>query len=70
MQQTDWAENGADVDVVRTVSKNGAAYFQDEFKTHYEPWQAICEYAPSIQDPAAEALHEGKCQPPALSMVQ
>ena len=70
MQQTDIAVNGADVDVTRSVTKNGAVYFQDEFKTHYEPWQAICEYAPSVQDPAAEALHEGKCQSPALSMVQ
>jgi len=70
MQQTDIAVNGADVDVTRSVTKNGAVYFQDEFKTHYEPWQAICEYAPSVQDPPAEALHEGKCQSPALSMVQ
>ncbi len=70
MQQTDIAVNGADVDVTRSVTKNGAVYFQDEFKTHYEPWQAICEYAPSVQDPASEALHEGKCQSPALSMVQ
>ena len=52
MQQTDIAVNGADVDVTRSVTKNGAVYFQDEFKTHYEPWQAICEYAPSVQDPA------------------
>ncbi|HUH98639.1 MAG TPA: VanW family protein [Anaerolineales bacterium] len=70
MNQTDFAANGADVDVTRTVTKGGAVYFQDEFKTHYEPWQAVCEYLPSVQDPAAEARHEGKCQPPALSMVQ
>ena len=70
MQQTDIAVNGADVDVTRTVTKNGAVYFQDEYKTHYEPWQAVCEYAPSVQNPEAEAQHEGKCQPPALSMVQ
>jgi vancomycin resistance protein YoaR len=70
MKQTDIAVNGADVDVTRTVTKNGAVYFQDEYKTHYEPWQAICEYAPSVQDPASEAKHEDKCQPPAVSMVQ
>ncbi|HUI88088.1 MAG TPA: VanW family protein [Anaerolineales bacterium] len=70
MQQTDYAVNGADVNVTRTVMKNGAVYFQDNFQTHYEPWAAVCEYAPSVQDPAAEAKHEGKCQPPALSMVQ
>jgi vancomycin resistance protein YoaR len=35
MNQTDWAVNGADVDVTRSVTKNGAVYFQDEYKTHY-----------------------------------
>ena len=70
MNQTDIAVNGADVDVTRTVTKNGAVYFQDEYKTHYEPWQAVCEYAPGIQDPASLAKRLGKCQPPAVSMVQ
>ena len=70
MKQTDWAENGADVNVTRTVMMNGAVFFQDNFQTHYQPWQAICEYRPSVTDPASEAQHEGKCQPPALSMVQ
>ena len=70
MNQTDYAVNGADVDVKRTVTKNGAVYFQDEFKTHYEPWQAICEYAPDIQNPTDVAKHDGLCQPPTLSMVQ
>ncbi|MFZ1042632.1 MAG: VanW family protein [Anaerolineales bacterium] len=70
MNQTDYAVNGADVDVTRTVTKNGAVYFQDEYKTHYEPWQAICEYAPDIQNPADVAKHKGLCQPPAVSMVQ
>jgi vancomycin resistance protein YoaR len=69
MKQTDFAANGADVDVTRTVMMNGAVYFQDEFKTHYETWQAVCEYLPSVNDPAAEAQHEGKCQPPALGML-
>ncbi|HEY9152247.1 MAG TPA: VanW family protein [Anaerolineales bacterium] len=70
MNQTDYAVNGADVDVTRTVTKNGAVYFQDEFKSHYEPWQAICEYAPGIQNPAEVAKQKGLCQPPAVSMVQ
>ena len=69
MKQTDFAANGADVDVTRTVMMNGAVYFQDEFKTHYEPWQAVCEYSPGVQDPSSEAKHEGKCQPPALGML-
>ena len=62
----EWCRRG----VTRTVTKNGAVYFQDEYKTHYEPWQAICEYAPDIQNPADVAKHKGLCQPPAVSMVQ
>src|SRR6202142_1965950 len=30
--QTDYAANGADVDVTRTVTKNNVLYFQDDFK--------------------------------------
>jgi vancomycin resistance protein YoaR len=67
MQQTDWAANGADVDVTRTVMKNGAVYFQDEFKTHYEAWQAVCEYAPGMPNPQQVAKNRGLCQPPASS---
>src|SRR6185369_13039050 len=37
MKQVDWAANGADVTVNRTVWKDGAVYLQDAFTTHYEP---------------------------------
>jgi vancomycin resistance protein YoaR len=64
--QTDYAANGADVDVTRTVMKNGSAYFQDEFKTHYEPWQAVCEYPRGTDNPekAAKRQNPPLCQPP------
>ncbi len=62
--QTDYAANGADVTVDRTVTKDGAVYFQDEFKTHYEPWQAVCEYAPGMNNPDKVAKRQGICQPP------
>lgn len=65
MKQIDWAANGADVDVTRTVLKNSAVYFQDEFKTHYEPWQAVCQYAPGMLNPANTAKRRNMCQPPA-----
>ncbi len=67
MQQTDYAANGADVDVLRTVYKNGAVYFQDEFKTHYQAWQAVCEYAPGLVNPPSVAKRRDLCQPPASS---
>ncbi len=64
MAQTDYAADGADVTVDRTVLKGGAVYFQDEFKTHYEAWQAVCEYGAGIDDPAKTAKRKGICQPP------
>jgi len=66
--QTDYAANGADVDVKRTVVKDGAVYFQDEFKTHYEAWQAVCEYARGVNDPEKQAKRQEPplCQAPPL----
>jgi vancomycin resistance protein YoaR len=62
--QTDYAANGADVTVNRTVMKDGAVYFQDQFQTHYEAWQAVCEYAPGMENPEKVAKRKGICQPP------
>lgn len=64
IKQTDYAANGADVTVDRTVLKNGRVDFQDEFQTHYEAWQAVCEYAPGISNPEREARVQGLCLPP------
>ena len=66
--QTDYAANGADVDVSRTVLRDGSVYFQDEFKTHYEAWQAVCEYAPGMDNPEKTAKRHNPplCQAPAL----
>lgn len=66
--QTDYAANGADVDVSRTVMKDGSVDFQDHFQTHYEAWQAICEYAPGMADPEKTARRKQPplCQSPQL----
>jgi vancomycin resistance protein YoaR len=64
MEQKDWAANGADVTVTRTVMKNGAVYFQDQFVTHYEPWQAICEYGPDSKNPEKLANEKNLCRNP------
>jgi len=65
IKQTDWAANGADVNVTRVVSKNGAVLFQDQFQTHYQAWQAVCEYAPGVEDPQKLAERRGICKAPA-----
>jgi vancomycin resistance protein YoaR len=64
MKQVDWAANGADVNVTRTVSKNGAVYFQDTVTTHYEPWQAICQYGPDSKNPEKLADEKSLCRGP------
>jgi vancomycin resistance protein YoaR len=64
MKQVDWPAQGADVNVTRTVWRNGSIYFQDNFQTHYEPWQAICQYGPGTADPEKMAERKGLCTPP------
>lgn len=64
MKQVDYAANGADVTVTRTVSQNGAVLFQDQFVTHYEPWQAICEFGPDSRNPEKLAAEKKLCRNP------
>ena len=66
MKQVDWAANGADVTVTRTVYQNGGVLFQDEISTHYEPWQAVCEYGPDSKKPEKLADEKNLCRNPSL----
>ncbi len=50
IKQVDWAAEGADVTVTRTVTRDGAVYLQDKFFTQYEPWQAKYEYGPGTEN--------------------
>jgi vancomycin resistance protein YoaR len=49
--QMDWAADGADVTVNRTVYRNKDIYLQDTIQTHYAPWQAVFEYGPGTDIP-------------------
>jgi vancomycin resistance protein YoaR len=62
IKQTDWAAEGADVQVVRRVFRGDQLINQDYFNTHYAPWQAVCEYGPGTDDPKALAEDKGLCQ--------
>jgi vancomycin resistance protein YoaR len=66
MKQVDWAADGADVDVTRTVMRNGQIYFQDRFQTHYEPWRAVCEFGPGTEDPEKMAKRKEICRAPSF----
>ncbi len=64
IKQVDWAANGADVTVTRTVWRNGSVLFQDNISTHYEPWQAVCEYGPDSKNPEKLANENNLCRNP------
>lgn len=62
ISQVDYAAQGADVTVSRTVWRGGQVYFSDQFITHYEPWQAVCQYGPGTEDPEQAARKSKLCQ--------
>jgi vancomycin resistance protein YoaR len=64
IKQVDYAAQGADVDVTRTVWRGGSVYFTDQFKTHYQPWQAVCQYGPGTEDPEKKAKKNELCLSP------
>jgi vancomycin resistance protein YoaR len=64
MKQVDWSANGADVTVTRTVWRDGGVLYQDTITTHYEPWQAICQYGPDSKNPEKLAEEQNLCRGP------
>jgi vancomycin resistance protein YoaR len=64
MKQVDYAANGAEVTVTRTVTQNGAVLFQDQYFTQYQPWQAICQYGPDSRNPEKLAAEKKLCRTP------
>jgi vancomycin resistance protein YoaR len=54
IKQVDWAVDGADVTVTRTVTRDGSIIHDDIFETHYLPWQAKYEYGPGTDVPTPE----------------
>jgi vancomycin resistance protein YoaR len=64
IKQVDYAAVGADVIVNRTVYRNGQVYFSDVFETHYQPWQAVCQYGPGTEDPEKVAKRNELCLSP------
>jgi vancomycin resistance protein YoaR len=50
IKQTDYAVQGADVEVDRTVTRGGQVLYSDKFVTQYEPWPDIFEYGPGTEN--------------------
>ncbi|MFN8410986.1 MAG: VanW family protein [Anaerolineales bacterium] len=61
ISEVDHAAQGADVTVSRTVWKGGQIYFTDTVETHYQPWQAVCQYGPGTEDPEKAARRKDLC---------
>jgi vancomycin resistance protein YoaR len=61
-KQTDYAGDGADITVVRTVTRNGQQLTLDgnTINTHYQPWQAVYQYDPGVDNPQA-LVAQGLC---------
>jgi vancomycin resistance protein YoaR len=47
--QVDWAAEGADVTVNRTVTRDGVILYDDVITTHYQPWQDVYQYGPGTE---------------------
>jgi vancomycin resistance protein YoaR len=53
-KQVDYAADGADVTVYRTVYREGLVLYQDTFTSHYLPWRAVYQVPPGEVPPGAE----------------
>jgi len=60
-KQVDWAAEGADITVNRTVLIGDKIHFMDKFVTHYAAWGDICEYGPGVTDPEKIAKRKNLC---------
>ena len=61
IEQVDYAAEGADITVSRTVWRGGFVYFTDQFQTHYEPWAAVCQFGPGTENPLRLARKNQLC---------
>lgn len=54
IKQVDWAVEGADITVHRTVTRDGTVLYNDTIVTNYEPWRDVYEYGPGADIPTPE----------------
>jgi hypothetical protein len=58
IKQVDWEAQGADINVTRTVRRDGQVISGDVFSTHYLPWRAVYHYGPGTEVPSPEPTEE------------
>jgi vancomycin resistance protein YoaR len=54
IEKVDYAAEGAEITVTRTVYKGDSVYFSDSFYTKFQPWQEVWEYGPGTELPEQE----------------
>jgi vancomycin resistance protein YoaR len=59
IKQVDWAADGANVVVTRSVTRDGTIIHQDTINTHYLPWRAIYEFGPGTELPEGANVADG-----------
>jgi vancomycin resistance protein YoaR len=52
IKQVDWAADGAEVRVSRSVYRDDTIHIQDTIYTYYQPWQDVYEYGPGTEVPS------------------
>ncbi len=55
IKKVDYAADGAEITVTRTVYKEDQVYFSDSFYTKFQPWQEVFEYGPGTEIPESES---------------
>lgn len=50
IKKVDYAADGAEISITRTVYKDDRVHFADSFYTKFRPWQAVYEYGPGTED--------------------
>jgi vancomycin resistance protein YoaR len=58
IRQIDYEAEGADVTIIRIVSRDGEELFRDVFFSQYQPWRAVYEVPPGWTPPEAEPPEE------------
>jgi len=54
IEQVDYAADGAEISITRTVYIGDKVQFSDAFYTKFQPWQAVFEYGPGTEIPEPE----------------
>ncbi|MEN8243014.1 MAG: VanW family protein [Chloroflexota bacterium] len=65
IKKVDWAVEGAQVTINRTVWRDGSKIIEDTFRTTYTPWAAVCQYGPGTKDypPTGSDRDRFSCRP-------